>query len=79
MKGGGGTWVRHVMYGGTSRHGRHDVGTPELSFKYILQGLSVPNQPFGRLCKHTQDNEYNFPSGARLELTDLIAVFDLVP
>ena len=30
MKGGG---------GGTSRHGRHDVGTPELSFKYILQGL----------------------------------------
>ena len=43
MKGGGGTWVRHVMYGGTSRHGRHDVGTPELSFKYILQDLSVPN------------------------------------
>ena len=46
---------------GTSRHGRHDVGTPELSFKYILQGLSVPNQHLGRLCKHTQKNEYNFP------------------
>ena len=64
---------------GTSRHGRHDVGMPELSFKYILQGLSVPNQHFGQLCKHTQKNEYNFPSGARLELTDPIAVFDLVP
>ena len=54
MKGGGLRWG--VMDVGTSRYGRHDVGTPELRFKYILQGVSVPNQHLGRLCKHTQKN-----------------------
>ena len=58
MKGGGGlSWG--VMDVGTSRHGRHDVGTPELS-------LSVPNQHFGRLCKHTQKNEYTFPIWSKI-------------
>ena len=38
MKGGGTQLGHHGR--GTSRHGRHDVGTPELSFKYILQSVS---------------------------------------
>ena len=37
-------WV--YMYMCKDHASRHDFGTPELSFKYILQGLSVPNQHF---------------------------------